>query len=250
MNNVKLIGVLKMKKALILVLALPLLFSNSFSQKPKIVTHNDSLAYSIGYNLGKNIVSQLEYDSLFLDINLILKGYEDGIKKQNPMIPEGAIQLYIAEVQKKISEKRQREQERMEKELKEQGEKNLKEAQDFLAKNRKKPNINETSSGLQFEVLKLGSGKKPNAVSTVKVNYKGTLLDGTVFDETYSRGQPAEFSLDKVIRGFQEGLLQMPEGSKFMLYIPPDLGYGSRQVGKIPPNSLLIFEVELLEIKD
>ncbi len=140
--------------------------------------------------------------------------------------------------------------EAQEKEMKKQAEENLKKAKAFLEENKKKEGVNETQSGLQFKVLKLGTGKRPVATSKVKVHYKGTLLDGTVFDESYSRGNPMEFELDKVIRGFQEGLLMMPEGSKFVFYIPPQLGYGERAVGKIPPNSLLIFEVELFEVKD
>ncbi|MFN3781649.1 MAG: FKBP-type peptidyl-prolyl cis-trans isomerase, partial [Candidatus Kapaibacteriota bacterium] len=184
------------------------------------------------------------------DVNLLILGTSDALLEKQSKIPESVVAQYIAELQMIITKRRQEQMARAEKELKEQAEKNLKAAQTFLEENKKKPDINETNSGLQYKVLKLGSGKKPLATNKVKVHYRGTLLDGTVFDDSYSRGNPAEFELDKVIRGFQEGLLNMPEGSKFILYIPPSLGYGDRQVGKIPPNSLLIFEVELFEVKD
>ncbi|MFN3269212.1 MAG: FKBP-type peptidyl-prolyl cis-trans isomerase, partial [Candidatus Kapaibacteriota bacterium] len=169
---------------------------------------------------------------------------------KQPQIPETEIQKYLTELQSYLEKRRKLQMEAQEKEMKKQAEENLKKAKAFLEENKKKEGVNETQSGLQFKVLKLGTGKRPVATSKVKVHYKGTLLDGTVFDESYSRGNPMEFELDKVIRGFQEGLLMMPEGSKFVFYIPPQLGYGERAVGKIPPNSLLIFEVELFEVKD
>lgn len=217
----------------------------------KLTKREDSVAYSVGFNVGKSIVNQIQYDSLSFNIKYVLSGIEDGILQKKPAISEDKIQMFVAELQKQISEKRQKEQERREKELQKQGEENLKKAKEFLDENKKKEDINVTQSGLQYKVLKLGTGKRPVATSTVKVHYKGTLLDGTVFDDSYSRGnQPAEFALDKVIRGFQEGLMLMNEGSKFILYIPPEIGYGNRAVGKIPPNALLIFEVELFEVKD
>lgn len=222
-----------------------------FSSDIKLTRREDSAAYSVGFNVGKSILNQIQYDSLSFNIKYVLTGIEDGLLQKKPTINEEKIQQFVVELQKQISEKRQKEQERREKELKKQSEENLKKAKEFLDENKKKEDINVTQSGLQYKVLKLGTGKRPVATSTVKVHYKGTLLDGTVFDDSYSRGsQPAEFALDKVIRGFQEGLMLMSEGSKFIFYIPPEIGYGERAVGKIPPNSLLIFEVELFEVKD
>lgn len=217
----------------------------------KLTTHEDSVAYSVGFNVGRSLLNQIQYDSLPFSIKYVLSGIEDGLLRKKLAISEDKFQQFLTELQKQISEKRQKEQERREKELQKQGEENLKKAKEFLEENKKKEDINVTQSGLQYKVLKLGTGKRPVATSTVKVHYKGTLLDGTVFDDSYSRGsQPAEFALDKVIRGFQEGLMLMNEGSKFILYVPPDIGYGNRAVGTIPPNSLLIFEVELFEVKD
>jgi FKBP-type peptidyl-prolyl cis-trans isomerase FkpA len=119
----------------------------------------------------------------------------------------------------------------------------------FLADNAKREGVQTTESGLQYEVLRDGSGPKPHVTDTVTVNYKGTLIDGTVFDSSYDRGQPATFPLMQVVPGWRQGIPLMPVGSKYKLYIPPELGYGSQDKGTIPPNSVLIFEVELLGIE-
>lgn len=124
---------------------------------------------------------------------------------------------------------------------------NLKAGQDFLEANKQKPGITALPSGLQYEVLSEGSGPKPNAGSKVTCHYHGTLIDGTVFDSSVKRGQPATFPLNMVIKGWTEGLQLMPQGSKYRFYIPPHLGYGDRQVSaQIGPNSTLIFDVELI----
>lgn len=120
---------------------------------------------------------------------------------------------------------------------------------DFLAENAKKPGIMTTPSGLQYQVLKQGDGVVPQKTDKVKVNYEGKLIDGTVFDSSYQRGEPAVFGLNQVIKGWTEGLALMPVGSKWRLFIPQELGYGERQAGKIPPYSTLIFDVELLGIE-
>jgi FKBP-type peptidyl-prolyl cis-trans isomerase FklB len=126
---------------------------------------------------------------------------------------------------------------------------NLKAGQDFLEANKKKEGVVALPSGLQYEVITQGSGNKPSATNKVTCHYHGTLIDGTVFDSSVKRGQPATFPLNMVIKGWTEGLQLMPAGSKYRFFIPPDLGYGDRQVGHhIGPNSTLIFEVELLSI--
>jgi FKBP-type peptidyl-prolyl cis-trans isomerase FklB len=131
----------------------------------------------------------------------------------------------------------------------EKAQQNLKAGQEFLAANKNKPGITELPSGLQYEVITEGAGTKPSASNKVTCHYHGTLIDGTVFDSSVKRGQPATFPLNMVIKGWTEGLQLMPKGSKWRFFIPPDLGYGERQMGaQIGPNSTLIFEVELLEI--
>lgn len=131
----------------------------------------------------------------------------------------------------------------------EKAQQNLKAGQDFLAANKVKPGVTELPSGLQYEIITEGSGPKPNASNKVTCHYHGTLIDGTVFDSSVRRGQPATFPLNMVIKGWTEGLQLMPTGSKWRFFIPPNLGYGERQVSaQIGPNSTLIFEVELLEI--
>ncbi len=119
---------------------------------------------------------------------------------------------------------------------------------EYLANNKTKEGMITTESGLQYRVIRQGRGDKPKANSTVKVHYTGTLTDGTKFDSSYDRGKPAEFPVNGVIPGWQEGLQLMPVGSKYEFVIPPELGYGSRDLGSIPPNSILLFEVELLGI--
>lgn len=125
----------------------------------------------------------------------------------------------------------------------------IEEGEKFLAGNAKKSGVKTTPSGLQYEVLTEGSGAKPKATDTVVVNYAGTLLNGTEFDNSYKRGQPIEFPLNGVIRGWTEGLQLMPVGSKYKFYVPHDLGYGPNGNGPIPGGATLVFEVELLNIK-
>ena len=153
------------------------------------------------------------------------------------------IRATISELQKRVTAERQ-------KELKEKGAKNLEESKKFLAENQKKEGIKTLPSGLQYKVLTEGTGKTPKETDNVTVNYKGTLIDGTEFDSSYKKGQPATFQVNGVIKGWTEALQLMKEGSKWQLFIPPELAYGERGAGPtILPNSTLIFEVELLTVK-
>jgi len=129
-------------------------------------------------------------------------------------------------------------------------EENLKAGAEFLAENKKRPEVTELPSGLQYEILVTGAGAKPKIFHSVTCHYHGTLIDGTVFDSSVKRGQPATFPLNMVIKGWTEGLQLMPEGSKWRFFIPPQLGYGDRHVSaQITPNSTLIFDVELISVR-
>jgi FKBP-type peptidyl-prolyl cis-trans isomerase FklB len=141
-------------------------------------------------------------------------------------------------------------QEERAKVAKQEGDKNKQAGEKFLADNRGKPGVKELPNGLQYKVLKAGTGAKPAATDTVEVNYRGTLIDGTEFDSSYKRGQPATFPVNGVIKGWTQALQMMNEGSKWQLFIPADLAYGSRGAGGvIGPNATLVFEVELLKVK-
>jgi FKBP-type peptidyl-prolyl cis-trans isomerase FklB len=131
------------------------------------------------------------------------------------------------------------------------GEKNKKEGEAFLSENRKKEGIKALPSGLQYKVVKAGTGKKPKSTDTVTTHYRGTLIDGTEFDSSYRRGQPASFPVSGVIAGWTEALQLMEEGAKWQLFIPPNLAYGERGAGsQIGPNATLIFEIELISIQE
>lgn len=192
-------------------------------------------SYALGYGIGKDLKQQ---PGLTLDAKAFAVGLEDALAGQKLRLDEKVIQAAMQEVQKRAQAK-----------MEEMARTNLTAATEFLAKNRAKAGVKATASGLQYEVLKKGAGgAKPKATSKVRVHYHGTLTDGTVFDSSVQRGQPIEFSLNGVIPGWTEGLQLMSVGDKFKLYVPPGLAYGPRGNQRIPPNSALVFEVELLAI--
>ncbi|HEX9826082.1 MAG TPA: FKBP-type peptidyl-prolyl cis-trans isomerase [Flavobacteriaceae bacterium] len=206
--------------------------------KKALKTELDSVSYAIGMDVAKNVKTSVSE----IDSELFIQGYMNVLDSTNILIKEeNAQQVLTAYFQKKQAEKMKKQQEEAEKE-KGVGEK-------FLEENKSKEGVKVTESGLQYIVLKEGTGAKPTAESKVKVHYHGTLIDGTVFDSSVDRGEPTEFGVGQVIRGWTEGLQLMSVGSKYKFFIPQDLGYGARQAGeKIKPYSTLIFEVELLEI--
>lgn len=191
---------------------------------------------NMGEQIGKNIKAQeaqglIGEPSLATDFVLIKQGFINGLLGDTTMTGEQAGE-YIQTTMNNIKYGS----------VKEDGEK-------FLTENALKEGVKVTESGLQYEVLKMGRGKKPAATDRVKVHYHGTLIDGTVFDSSVERGEPTSFGLNQVIKGWTEGLQLMPVGSKFRFYIPQELGYGAQQAGSIPPYATLIFEVELLSIE-
>ena len=197
-------------------------------------------------NIGRMIREQERQSGLMgikglnTNIKLIEQGFADGMMGDESRFTRQAAFTYLETTLTPLA---QAQQEAAAKELKKDGEQ-------YLAKNAKRAGVKTTASGLQYEVLKQGDGPKPTAESTVKVHYEGSLIDGTVFDSSYQRGEPIEFPLNRVIAGWTEGLQLMPVGSTYMLYIPYNLGYGEYGAGgSIPPYAALVFKVELLEIK-
>jgi FKBP-type peptidyl-prolyl cis-trans isomerase FklB len=199
----------------------------------------DSISYSIGMNIGKDLKNQ----SIDVDPQLIAAGIKDMISGAKPQLTDEQIQSCMTSLQTEMMAKQQVKN-------KEVGEKNMKDGQAFLEANKAKEGVKVTASGLQYKILKEGNGAKPTATSTVSVHYRGTTIDGTEFDSSIKRGQPAEFPVNGVIKGWTEALQLMPVGSKWQLVIPAELAYGAHGAGAaIGPNAVLIFEVELLAIK-
>jgi len=232
-------------KGLIILTGIVAIFLGSCSKNSvssvKIKTKEDSLSYAFGivnYNA-------LQSDSLKLDPMIVAKAMVDG-EKGNPVMSDetarGFIMAFVTSRQAAQAEKKAEENKILYKDY-------IAENEAFLTKNKDKAGITVTPSGLQYEVIKMGNGEKPNKDNTVKVHYTGTLIDGTEFDSSVKRNEPAQFPVSGVIPGWTEALQLMPVGSKFKLYIPQDLAYGSSQAGElIKPYSTLVFEVELLEI--
>jgi len=219
-----------------LVLAVLFLTMNTWAAD--LDTEEKKLGYIIGMDIGKSLRDQgteVDLDSLIEAIKATYNGDELA------MTPEEA-----ALVRQEYIQRRQAEQQAA---AAEAGEANLVAGQAFLEENAVKEGVITTESGLQYKVVTMGTGAKPAATDTVKVHYRGTLLDGTEFDSSYARNEPISFALNRVISGWTEGVQLMPVGSKFMFYISPELAYGEGGGGPIPPNSTLIFEVELLDIE-
>ena len=203
----------------------------------KLKSSEDSLSYAFG----TNIYNSLAADSLKLDPMLVAKAMQDGKDGKPEMTEESARAVIMRFVSSREAEKAKK-QEAMSKGY-------IEENEAYLAKNKEKAGVTVTASGLQYEVVKMGTGPKPTAQNTVKVHYVGTTIDGTEFDSSIKRNQPAEFPVSGVIPGWTEALQLMPVGSKFNLVIPQALAYGARGAGQvIKPYSTLIFQVELLEI--
>ena len=216
-----------------------LLASGSQAQeKIELKDARQKASYAIGMDIGANFKRQ----ALDIDAKALAAGLADTLA--------GKPQLTEAESKQVLNEFRTEMMAKMEAKQKIDGEKNAKEGEAFLTANSKKEGVKTTASGLQYKVLKTGSGKSPQASDTVKVHYHGTLVDGSVFDSSVQRGEPATFPVGQVIPGWTEVLQLMKEGDKWQVYIPGKLAYGERSPSpKIGPNSTLIFDVELLSIE-
>ncbi|MBS3799300.1 MULTISPECIES: FKBP-type peptidyl-prolyl cis-trans isomerase [unclassified Pseudoalteromonas] len=209
----------------------------------KLETEAQQQAYGIGASVGtflnKDLADKKEL-GIVLDQELMLRGFKDALAGE-AKLDEEKIREVLTTLDESVRTKQQEQAKAAAAKSKEEGEK-------YLADNAKKEGVTVTESGLQYEVITAAEGDKPAETDTVKVHYKGTLIDGTEFDSSYSRNEPTSFPLNRVIPGWTEGLQLMPVGSKYKFTIPSELAYGERDLGKIPANSTLVFEVELLEI--
>ena len=205
----------------------PVATKTTTASTPVLKTHNDSLSYAIGLSVANFYHQQ----GIQLNTAIVSKACNDVLEKKKTLLTDDqANLLFMCHSNPQICV-------------------NVKEGEKFLAQNKKNPNIKTTPSGLQYEVVKAGTGVKPIATDTVVVNYKGTLTNGNEFDNSYKRGEPASFALNGVIRGWTEGLQLMPVGSKYKFYVPYQLAYGLNDMQAIPGGSVLVFEVELLDVK-
>jgi FKBP-type peptidyl-prolyl cis-trans isomerase FklB len=207
----------------------------------ELKTQKDRVSYGIGLDIGRSFKSQ-NLASGDIDLDKLRSGITDALSGAKPALSDSEMQSTMMEFQKVMMA-------RMDSTKKAKAEENEKAAKAFFEKNGKEPGVVTTPSGLQYKVLTEGKGPKPDSTSTVTVNYVGTLLDGTEFDSSIKRGQPVSFPVGNVIKGWTEALQLMPVGSKWKLFIPPQLGYGEHGAGQqIGPNAALIFEVELISI--
>jgi FKBP-type peptidyl-prolyl cis-trans isomerase len=199
----------------------------------------EKVSYGIGTDVGRNF-KRLGID---IDVDVLAKGLKDALSGEKPLMSEDDLRATMGAYQADLMQKQAQATKRA-------AEENQKKGATFLAENKTKQDVVTLPSGLQYKILKAGDGKKPTENDTVVCHYRGTLIDGAEFDSSYKRGQPASFPVKGVIKGWTEALQLMPVGSKWQLFIPPELAYGARGAGRdIGPNATLIFEVELLAIK-
>ena len=206
------------------------------------MTKEQKISYAIGANLG----TQVSHDGIELNLDALVQGLRDAMAGQNKFSDEQMQEAFMM-----LQQDMQAKQQEMQAKRDEVANEEKIKGKMFLEENKKNPDVKVTPSGLQYKVITMGTGEKPAATNTVTVKYKGTLLDGTVFDSTEKQGgEPIQFPLNGVIPGWTEGVQLMPTGSKFIFYIPSDLAYGDRGAGpQIPGGATLIFEIELISFK-
>ena len=228
---------MKMRIMLFSVLMLSVFSGITVAQDSAKWSESQKFSYILGTQIG-NFGKQSELE---VDVEMFTKGLNDTAKGGELALSQDEINLFMTALQQKAQEKIQIA-------MKAAGAENVKKGQAFLDANKEKDGVKETASGLQYKVITEGDGAKPVETDKVKVHYSGTLIDGTEFDSSYKRNQPAEFRLDQVIKGWTEGLQLMTVGSKYELYIPSGLAYGPNAPPSIGPDQTLIFTVELLDI--
>jgi len=209
-------------------------------------TSKGKLSYSLGMDIGRNITNQ----SLDIDVEALTAGLKAVASGGKPLLNDQEYQEAMTQFRTEMAAKRAERSKQMQEKQKEMAEKNKKDGETFLAENKKKAGVVTLPSGLQYKVITAGTGKKPAATDKVVTHYRGTLVDGTEFDSSYRRGETVSFPVTGVIKGWQEALQLMPVGSKWQLFIPPDIAYGDAARPKIPGGSVLLFDLELISIDD
>lgn len=223
-----------MKNSIVLItLVTGLAFVVGCTKKPKLETDMQKASYAIGQQIGQNLKNQ----NIEFDADTLAASVAEAAQGKEPRLKPEEMQAALMKLQEGINKKQT-----------EAAEKNAAEGKAYLEKNKTQPGVQTTASGLQYQIVTEGKGKKPSEKDTVKVHYKGTLTNGSQFDSSYDRGQPAEFPVNAVIKGWSEALQLMKVGTKAKLFIPPELAYGPSPRPGIPANSVLVFDVELLDI--
>jgi FKBP-type peptidyl-prolyl cis-trans isomerase FklB len=223
--------------ACFLLLATSHLFADD--PTPALETQHDKESYSIGYQVGIS----MKNDGVEVNFEKLTQGLRDAIDGNAPLLSEEEMKKLIVDRKKVVREAEMRK-------VQELRVRNAEEAEKFLEENSKKEGVKTTESGLQYKVLVGGDGTTPHPEDFVTVNYRGMFIDGTEFDSSYTKGEPMTTQVDSVIKGWTEALQMMKEGSKWKIFLPPHLAYGRGGMGtRIPPNKLLVFEIELLSIK-
>ncbi len=211
-----------------------------YGEEISLKDKKDKVSYAIGLDVGNAMKKQ----SIDLNTDIFVKGLKDALSGEKKLMTDDEIRETMTAFSHEMAEKQKEKMQKV-------GEKNKEEGDAFLADNKKKEGVKTLPSGLQYKVIEEGKGKTPKAGDTVTVNYRGTLIDGTEFDSSYKRGQPATFPVSGVIKGWTEALQLMKEGAKWQLFIPSDLAYGDKGAGgMIGPNAVLIFDVELISVKE
>lgn len=220
-----------MRYAVAVMVMVGLLSVTCFAQdSPALKDQKGKESYSMGYQFGQNVKTK----GVDLDVDVYMSGLRDALGGAKPALSQEEMQATVSGVQQRV--------------MAALAEKNLAAGKAFMNENKKKEGVVTLPSGLQYKVIKQGSGKSPGETDRVTVNYKGSLITGVEFDSSYKRGRPATFPVKGVIPGWTQALKMMKEGAKWELVIPPELAYGSQGMGPIPPDSTLIFEVELISV--
>jgi FKBP-type peptidyl-prolyl cis-trans isomerase len=227
-----------MKSAIIVFAGILLLAGQALGADDALLkSQKDKVSYTIGVYTGNNLKQQ----SIDIDTDIMVKGIKDSLSGGKMLLTNQELREAMAVFQKDMAAKQMEKRNAL-------AEKNKKEGEAFLAENKKKEGVKTLPSGLQYKVIQEGTGKSPKETDTVVAHYRGTRIDGTEFDSSYQRDEPATFKLNNVIKGWTEALLMMKEGAKWQIFIPSNLAYGENGSGPIEPNATLIFEAELINI--